>query len=316
MAFPKNFTIRYSRPEWLNPSGKTFQEILKECLDQFQTIDSTRVTVTNPQRGEIFDRDPKKGGIYLHIVFWTDDQPASLVPKNTSKDSAELSEQAPPSHADYMEGHGMFFVSGDHCLIMSSGLIYLKIEKYLKTLFRKGKKEIPGLPEDVDGFRLVDASNTDVMKQINKDGGVKEVRLRIANLHDSENDDSSSNLFDRSRRFLREQVTSLEEQRALLEASENMRAEIVISCTKRKANLEPRILEDMFGDHRYEPDEEDHGNTFSIETMEGKKVRRNQLVLSKRVVLQVHANRIDHKEAWEKMRDNFLELQEDGHLSK
>ena len=169
--------VRYFLAEFDASIQVSFQEILDSCLQHFPRVSDTLVLIDGTQHGAILHRKSPAGGTYIHVALWTNDQPASLVPHNISGVSADLSERAPPPDSEYLDGDGMFLVSGNHCLVMSSGVLYKRMGKYLKKLFLKGIDQAVA-PEKSDRFLLTASSDTDILEQINKDGGSNGINFR------------------------------------------------------------------------------------------------------------------------------------------
>ena len=71
---------------------------------------------------ELRHRRLNRGAVYLHIAAWAEGEPASTVPRDVAGDTADLDERATDDALDFLDGDGMVLVSGDHCLMMPSGL--------------------------------------------------------------------------------------------------------------------------------------------------------------------------------------------------
>lgn len=309
----KRRTISYSRAHWLNPPKVSLEEALRRCLKSCRYVGDTRI----PLRGmeaEIRHRQLKRRGtVGLHIAAWTKGESASIVPHGANGSAADLDESAPDDTWDFLDGDGMVLVSGDHCLLMPSGLHPKALELYLRNLLQHGRKlRGRAIPKDIESFELLAVADADVAKQINREG-VKKIDLNVSQYLETsrELERHRHTALQRMGRAIVETLIADEERRQQIEEADNVKARLVISCDTRRAGLRPDDLALVATDLVAEDED-----CLEIYTGTGKRIRRGQLVLKKPVEIAAFAKTVDHKEAWTEMERYLYELRDGGNLEE
>ena len=251
--------------------------------------------------------------VYLHVAAWTDGEPVSIVPHGVAGDAADLDERVPDDTWDYLDGDGMVLVSGDHCLLMPSGLHPRALELYLRSLLQHGR-DVRGaaIPNNMDRFELLAVADAEVALQINREG-VKKIDLNVSQYLETarELEEHRLTITQRIGRAILENLVADEEKRRQIEEADNVKARLVISCDTRRAGLEPGDLAPIATDIAEE--DEDH---IEIYTGTGQRIRHGQLVLKKPVDVTSFAKTVHHEEAWSEMARYLDELREGGNLEE
>jgi hypothetical protein len=140
MSKAKRKPIHYARAV-ITPASetRTLQKIVDDTYSKLNTL-AARTHIFNDGT-TIQTRDYKKRariyGSQLHVVAFTDKEPAAIVPKAKHRQvAADLDEARPPRDANYMDGEAFLLVRDSHVLICAAGvgISDLKISRFLEAL--------------------------------------------------------------------------------------------------------------------------------------------------------------------------------------
>ncbi len=213
--------------------------------------------------------------------------------------SGDLDAQDPKDAFDFLDGDGMFLISGNDCLLMPSGLHLKTMEQYLRNLLSKGGDRF----EKARRFQLLPIADPQVLRGL-RDEGIKAVDLnfgqymatakapevRPETLIERLGLDVVLNLFTRE-----------EDQRRLAEA-ENVSAKLVVKLDGRKKGLTPEEFSPM----AQEIAENSPDDAVEIVTKTGQRIRQGALVLKHSVRIRASAKTVSYNQAWEEM-DSYLD---------
>lgn len=315
MPRAKSRTISYLRPRWPVAHGMALQDAIRFALDVLPTAMHTRLTVGD-WNAQVRHRRVQPGHVCLHIAAWTDREEASIVPHATDNVQEDLATQPPGRAWDYLNGDGMFLASGDHCLIMPSGLHPRTMERYLQRLILHARQHGASIPPGTEHFELLPIANQQVVTQIRRDG-VKKLHLNIAQYRETATlgieEDQPRRLVNVLSRSIWESLVTRDDHRRLIEEADNVSAKLVISLDRRRRGLEPEQLTPVVEELVAEAEDEDD---VHIETGSGQRIRRGRLVLKKAVAVEAFAETVQHADAWEEMIDYLGDLASSGALSE
>ena len=303
-SISKQRTISYFRARWEADPELSLEGALKACLNACLSVDSTQIELRT-MLAELRHRRLTRDTVYLHVAAWTQGESASIVPHAARGDAADLGERAPDEDWDFLDGDGMVLVSGDHCLLMPSGLHPKTLELYVRYLLRHGREECGAdIPDDIDRFELLAVANAEVTEQIQRDG-VKKFHLNVGQYLETAVTQVEEHLTIRQRigRAILDSLVADEDDRRMIEEAENVQARLIISCDKRRPGLEPDSLASIA--QKIVDEEEDQ---IEIETGAGQRIQRGQLVLRKPVDVTSFAKTVHHEEAWDNMAQYLEEL--------
>lgn len=240
------------------------------------------------------------GMTLLHLVAYTPDDQISVVPSAGDQVNADLALLDPPDNAEFLDGELMLLVSENDVAICRSGLNESAFINYVVHL----GSEL-SLPTATLEFQLLKRADIDELEMIRREG-IKSVSMNsIAH---------AASVEASQRETLKQSVlgNTLDELKALIgieedipEDAENLKIEVLLSFDKRKGTeLDQRqlayIAEKML--------EEEEESGFVIETLSGRKVRANEVVLSKPVRIEAFGKSVRYKEAWGTLRVFYDEL--------
>lgn len=286
-------------------SHGSLESLLRHLHGRFKTI-AERRALTDGQvvEGRNILRS-RTGHTFLHFVAYTPDDKISVVPEAGDVSDADLALVAPPKNADFLDGELMLLVKDNDVLMCRSDLSESAFLSYVSQLAQRARVS------SVDStFHLMKRADVDKLEMIRNEG-VKSVSMNaIAN-------EASITRLKRGRveheSFSKRVVGSvLEEISAILgleddipAEAENLKVEVLLSFDKRKGtDIDQRQIE--FIAEQMLADEKNDG--FAIETLTGRKIRADDIVLSKPVKFAAYGKSVQHKEAWAALRAFYDEL--------
>lgn len=159
------------------------QQVLSACLSHFPNIGDTLVSLREGS-AQIQHKEVRAYGQYLHVAAYSEGENVSIVPRTRSIPEADLSSQPPGQDWDYLDGDGMVMVSGNHVLMLPSGLGQALLEKYMQGLLKNALDSGVSLPNDVRSFQLLPIANQDVMNTVRQEE-IKNIRLNLGQYMES-----------------------------------------------------------------------------------------------------------------------------------
>lgn len=316
-ARPRQRTITYYRPVWSNNRrfDISLESSLRTSLDYFE--DDLEQTRSKLGLGDAEIRHHKRVGnaLYLHIASWVPRQPASTVPHGVPHGmlAGDLGSNPAGNNWDYLHGDGMLLISRNDVLIMPSArLNFASIQSYVRSLITSPPGRGDDLPKSYESFRLLPIVNAGVARRLHGniariDFNLGAYRETIASIERS--DSLTKQLFDSA---LQELFPS-QAQRVKAMDAENMTLQLILKLDSRRRGLEPSDLSSIVDRVEDEPEDE---NNYTFVTRDGERIRNGEIILSRRVKLQPFADTVHYNEAWEKMWEFFIDLDEMGALER
>lgn len=281
--------------------GNSLETLLREIHHQYTTVNLRRVTFEG-QVVEAAHVSHDDAGCRLHLVAYVPEDQISVVPQGVNRPSVDLILADPPAGTEYTDGDAMFFVRGNDVAICRSGLGERALITYVMELSRMLGHELADV-----AFDLMRRADVDKLRMIRQEGVHKISLNAVANSTSIDHIERTS-----VRRHVVESVW--DELRALLgieddapdaDEAENLKVEVSLSFDKRRGteidkNQIEAIAERMLRDN------DDEG--FEIVTLSGRKIRANDIVLSKRLQLRPHGKSVAYREAWAALEEFYSEL--------
>ena len=238
---------------------------------------------------------------------------ASTVP-NAAIDppDADLATEPPGVDWDYLGGDGMMMVSGNHCLVVPSGITQQSMEGYIKNLFRLSRGQDANLPEWAENFSLVPIANDEAM-QLLFDQGVTKISLDfgqyLETARNREEARQGRNIFQRLGLDVLMNLVERDEDRRQIEEAENVNARLIISLNRNRRGIQTETFTAIAQDVADEsPDD------VVFETATGQQFKRGDLIIKRPVELPPYGQTVDHIRSWDAMAAYFEELQQTGIL--
>jgi hypothetical protein len=126
MSKAKQKAIHYARAV-ITPCSetRTLQKIVDDTYSKLDTAAARQhvfkdgITIQT----RFYAKRSRLYGSQVHIVAYTDKEPASIVPKAKAKQvDADLGEAKPPKNANYMDGEAFLLIRDSHILICAAGV--------------------------------------------------------------------------------------------------------------------------------------------------------------------------------------------------
>jgi len=242
------------------------------------------------------------GPTLIHLVAYTPDDQISVVPRAGDEDAADLALIDPPEGAEFLDGELMLLVRDNDVAICRSGL---GERGFLAYVFHLAERS--GIPRGDALFQLMKRADINKLEMIQREG-IK--RLSMNSL-------AHSASVERARReTVKEKILGnlLDEVKAIIgvdemipQDAENLKVEVLLSFDKRRGtDIDQRQIAHLA--ERVLAEDEDEG--FMIETLSGRKIRAEDIVLSKSVQIVAFGKSIHHDDAWGELRQFYGELRQ------
>lgn len=307
-------TIYYRRAQWAFPEwqGLTLSDALAECLRQLPSSADTELDF-RLGRAAIRHRYIQNGRIFVHVAKWDPGQMASTVPNAVAgPPDADLSTEPPGADWDYLGGDGMMMVSGNHCLVMPSGITQQSMERYIKSLFRLSREQNANLPEWAENFSLVQIADDEAV-QLLFDQGVTKISLELGQYLETgrnrEEARQGGNIIQRIGRFVLMNLVERDEDRQQIEEAENVSARLIISLNRSRRGIQTEPFTAIAQDVT----EESPGDIEFV-TATGQVFKRGDLIIKHSVELPYYGQTVDYSRSWDEMAGYFEELEQAGIL--
>ncbi|WP_116654439.1 hypothetical protein [Pelagibacterium sediminicola] len=271
-----------------NGGPGTLQNILKlahpdGCNIDHRTFDTGQsvLKVLNFERSAKYE--------LIHLVAYTPNDRVQVVPVAGGSVNIGLELAQAPDQTEFLDGEMMLLVRGNDVLVCRCGLPDGALIDYVEHMASH-----LGIGTDLSRFSLGKRIDMDKMAMIVEEGVH---RLRMNAVAHSVSVDHAERETVRKRML----GSVLDDIRALLmmegkvpEEAENLKVEVSLSFDKRKGgDVERQQIQELA---ETVLDEDDAG--FVIETMTGRKVRANDILLSKTVSMEPFGKSVRHTEAW------------------
>ncbi|MCV0371687.1 hypothetical protein [Filomicrobium sp.] len=226
----------------------------------------------------------------LHLVAYVPDDKMQVVPLTDTDAELELAD--PPDETEYLDGEMMLLVQGNDVLMCKCGLSESAMLNFVEQVGEK-----LGFESEIVRCNLGKRIDIDKMAMIKKEGVH---RLSMNALAHSVSVDAAERstvrrkfagvIFDEVRDILGVEAEVPED-------AENLKVEVSLTFDKRRGTeIDKRQLQVMAETIL---DDEDGG--FAIETLAGRKVRADDILLSKAVMLPAFGKSVRHEDAWERL---------------
>lgn len=308
----KNRIITYCRAVSADGTNlyPDLQQALGVCLSHFPNIGDTLVKLREGS-AQIQHKDMRQHGQYLHIAAYSEGENVSTVPRTPSIPEADLSSQPPGQDWDYLDGDGMVMASGNHALVLPSGLGQTLLEKYIQGLLGNAIDSGASLPDIVRSVRLLPIENQDVVDTLRGEK-IKNIRFNVGQYMETarERDDQKKRtILQNLGRNVLLSLVDKDEDRREIEAAENVNAQLHISFDSRRPGLRHERFSEIIGQPIYEtPDD------VEFETTTGKRYRRGSLILKKPIRVRSFNKTVNHNDVWEEMTTYYVELRDSMQL--
>ena len=274
-------------------------EVLRALHERFATVPERRAMY----EGQVIEGRHIHRGLngvtLLHLVAYTPDDQISVVPRAGDVPAADLLLLDPPPNTEFLDGELMLLVNDNDVAVCRSGLGENAFGSYVI-----GLAERHGLDTAMVAFRLMKRADIDKLRMIRNDG-VKRVSMNaIAHQASVEHVERTS---------VRQRILGevWDEIKAVLgvegrvpEDAENLKVEVLFSFDKRRGTeLDQRQIEFLAEQMLADKDE-----GFMIETLSGRKVRSQDIVLSKPILIPSFGKSVHYNEAWEALQAFYAEL--------
>lgn len=284
----------------INGGPGSLSELTSMLHTQFATI-GTRRTMFDGQIVEGRNLQVEPDGLsLLHLVAYTPDDQISVVPTTGNVPAADLELLAAPQGTEFLDGELMLLVANNDVAICRSGLSERAFNSYIQQLAQRA-----GIPNGVSSFELLKRADIDKLEMVRREG-IKKVSMNSVV--------SAMSANHLERQSIRKTVLNdlWEDMKAILnidrdidEDAENLKVEVLFTFDKRNGTvLDQRQIATLA--QRMLADDEDEG--FVIETLSGKKLRANDVVLSKPARLRAYGKSVSHRDAWASLREFWEEI--------
>ena len=308
-------TILYFRAVWTMEQPIFLEEAVKRALIVMPDFEDTNLPIKT-MCAEVRHREIMRRSVKLHIAKWTEGESASIVPHLQQETvEADLGELSPDGNYDYLDGDGMVFISGNHCLIMPSNFHQKSIGQYLRDLIAQARDEYEAtIPENVESFELLPIANNNIANRLRREG-IKKVHLEVGQYLETAYADREVYVSPLMRigQSIFDALVMRDEDRHRFERAENLHAKLIITRDGRRMGIEPEDL-NPFVQSVIDEEEEEQG--ILIETSSGHIIKQGDVQLRRKVTVDEFGKTVTHRHAWQLMTNYFQELRQCGMLEE
>lgn len=310
----KQRTISYLRAVWpgAEQANTTFREVVTAALNALPNAQDTRLDIAD-RKAEIRHRQLRVDRACVHIASWREREEASTVPHPAPTPAAHLQSLPPGPDYDFLRGDGMVLLSDDHCLLMPSGLHPKSMQRYLVDLLEHARTHGSQIPEEVSGMRFLPIADPQAVNRVYEGGGIKKIDMNVGRyLETSMNyEEERETIVKRLGRTILESLFTDDETRRRIEEADNVNAKLTISLDSRRPGLTGDELADLA-----QTAADENQDDVDIVTAQGQRIKRGELVLTKRVMVAEFGQTVHHNDAWDEMKEFFSELEANGYLDE
>lgn len=308
----KSRTVTYLRAVWHDRNDLQLASLLEAAHDKLPTTEKRTFAYRDGTLQGISHKR-SEGGIYGHIAYAVEGEPASLLKKPCDLPEHDLTEQDPPEGHDYMRADGFFFVRENHVIVCTSNLNSAAIRSYIRALLAEAEQEGPGL-------QLENVANTDTLTVLAEEG-VRNIQLE-ASIYQA-----THSYIDRGRdRSFRERVIGGVGEAILSmigagntalrsiaqDENVNVRVALILDQKSKKSGL--------VGTERIKEAAglllDEGSDQYLIETRAGTKIRPGEIRLQRTIRVPTQGNSINRAQTWDALYAYFDELQREGRLEE
>jgi len=266
-----------------------------------RTVPRRRATVA----GQIIEgrnvRRGRDGSTLLHIIAYTPDDPLSVVPQVGNVAAADLELLEAPPDTEFLDGQLMLLVKDNDVVMCRSGLGEAAFVSYVVQLAARRR-----IDAQHASFHLMKRADIDKLELIRRDG-VKAISMNAVARQASVDHVERTSVRKRILGDVWDEISAiLGIEREVPPDAENVMVEVLLSFNKRQGTeLDQRQLA-AIAEMVLEEEEQEEG--FMIETLAGRKLRAQDIVLSKPVRLPAVGKSVRHVDAWGALREFYTEL--------
>ncbi len=299
-------TIEYRYVEWF-ASGGPLELRVREAWGALGTTLKRSIEHGDGYCMGVAAKDFGQSGFGIHCAMFVDKQGVGTVPMEDAV-SVALGERQPDDDENFLTTDIFAVISGNDVITLNASINAARLRTYLYGLFEKAE-----LHENASKFDILRRADINKLRMIEK-RGVEEIDLtcsvseatldRIKELEEKPNwlSQAKASILSAARAISDKDDTS----RALLEAK---KGRVKLSIRVPEGDLEKAkhglkaLANEAVGDT-----EDDEG--FVIHLRNGEKIKSNEITVRKRVRIKKHANTVDVNDAWIRMQEYVIELQQ------
>lgn len=316
MVKDRQKTLRYRRAVFLQPANgsavaaETLESYLRRAHRECSTVARRRAQFDGGYILEVrYARRRHNIGTFIHLAAYTEEEPASVVPRATgTEDEAPVSTTPPPRGADFMDGDLLLVVAGNEVLLCGTSLHESRFEHYCASIFNA-----IDLPPAASMFKLSPVADVDMVVVVENEG-VKSISLDAtafsASIERAGRQSIRRNVSDGVQEIVRALFGS-DDQLQDVYQRENVSAEIVFKFDKRKKGGEVG-QERMAALATQLLDEPTDG--FTIKTFGNTTLRHGDITLQKVVKIPANGKTVDRELAFHELAAYYNELKAAGQL--
>lgn len=283
-----------------NGGPGSLSNLVNELHNAYTTVETRRALVGSQViEGRNVHIDPD-GTSVLHLVSYTPDDQIAVVPSAGNVPAADLALIDAPDGAEFLDGELMLLLSGNDVAICRNGMGENHFISYVSHLSRE-----VGYDNSIAIFELFKRADIDKLRTVRQEGirqiSMKSLSHSLAVARVERESIRKSFLGDVWDEF--REIVGVPGD--IEEDVENLKVEVLFTFDKRNGTeLDQRQLVALA--EGIIADDEDEG--FSIETLSGKKLRAQDIVISKAVRIRAYGKSVHHSEAWGHLREFWQEL--------
>lgn len=304
-------SLYYFRVSWQKVNDKTLEQLLIEAHSILPHTSDRSFEYSEGQiQGNYISN--RKNGFCCQITYCIPDQHVCLVPKPANEKIKETSTKAPPKEYDYVKGEIFFVVKDNHIAICNSGAHLNVVPCYVEKILHTTSQNIEIFSLDpVADIKIVDLLNNEGIKRIELDSTLYE-----ASMDNSQRRTIKKTLFG----GISDSLLALfgaEDDLKSIKDRENVTIKLQISYDSRRKNtaMGKKTLLEPAKKMLIQEENSTDGN-FSIVTGTGKKIRGNEIKLSRKESFEPRGNSVSHEAAFNALIGYIAELRSKGLLDQ
>ena len=287
----------------------TLEDVLRTLHRQFKTRDDRLIQQSNASYLDCSEySDSLSEGVFLHVLAYTPDEEMSVVIKEGRSNSI-LSTTKAPNGSEFWDGDIIVICRRNDLVMCANSTHERTFDRYVVGLLQRAKRD-----DAASLFQIIPVANVSKVQML-QDSGVKSIRLR-SGLHSTTLDRVAeksirNKIFGPISREMRQYIRRNREFEEIL-AAENLTVEVLLKFDSRRRGGE--VAQDAFKKFGEDVLETDSGDQFEIETLDGQRLKSDDLQLRKRVQLPAHGKTVISIEARRELEVYFRELRQQGAL--
>jgi hypothetical protein len=297
------------RATFLGPSPDTLEDVLRALHRQFRTRDERTIQQSNSSCLDCSEYSDDRGeGVFLHVLAYTPDEETSVV-INQGRPNSVLSTTKAPKGSEFWDDDIIVMCRGDDLVMCANSTHGRTFDRYVVGLLQRAKRD-----DAASLFQVIPVANVSKVRML-QENGVRSIRLR-SGLHSTTLDRVAETsirgkIFGPISREMKKYIRKNREFEELL-AAENPTVEVSLRFDSRRRGGD--VAQEAFRRFGEDVLETDSGDQFEIETLDGQRLKSDDLQLRKRVQLPAHGKTVVSLEARRELEIYFQELRQQGAL--